>query len=200
LVSLIEQVQQQLDPNTLAQLSRQLGVDEQTTRQAVPAAVTALVGGLGRNASRPEGAQQIASALDRDHDGSILDNLGGFLGQGGAGGIGGAILGHVLGRHQRQVETGLGQSTGLDAAKIGQLLALLAPIVMAVLGRQKREQGIDAGGLGEILKGEHQNAQRHAEQSGLGGILGGLLDRDGDGGFLDDLAGMAGGFLGGGKK
>jgi hypothetical protein len=197
---LIEQVQQQLDSNTLAQLSRQLGVDEQTTRQAVPAAVTALVGGLGSNAARPEGAQQIASALDRDHDGSILDDLGGFLGQGGAGGIGGAILGHVLGGRQRQVETGLSQSTGLDAAKIAQLLALLAPIVMAVLGRRKREQGIDAGGLGDILRGEHQNARRHAEQAGIGGVLGGLLDRDGDGGFLDDLAGMAGGLLGGGKK
>ena len=200
MTSLIEQVQQQLDPNTLAQLSRQLGVDEQTTRQAVPAAVTALVGGLGRNAAQPEGAQQIASALDRDHDGSILDDLGGFLGQGGAGGIGGAILGHVLGGRQRQVETGLSQSTGLDAAKIAQLLALLAPIVMAVLGRRKREQGVDAGGLGDILRGEHQNAKRHAEQAGLGGVLGSLLDRDGDGGFLDDLAGMAGGFLGGGKK
>lgn len=199
-MSLIDQVQQQLDPNTLAQLSRQLGVDEQTTRQAVPAAVTTLVGALGRNAAQPQGAQQIAGALDRDHDGSILDDLGGFLGQGGAGSIGGAILGHVLGGRQRQVESGLSQSTGLDAAKIGQLLALLAPIVMAVLGRQKRQQGIDAGGLGDILRGEHQNAQRHAEQAGLGGLLGSLLDRDGDGSVLDDIAGMAGGFLGGGKR
>lgn len=207
--SLIDQVEQQLGPQGIAQLSRQLGVDEAQTRQAVPAALTALLGGLGREAATPQGAQQLSGALDRDHDGSILDNLGGLLGgagamggaggQGGLAGMGAGILRHVLGGRQPQVESHLGQATGLGSAKMGQLLALLAPIVLAYLGRQKRQQGLDAGGLGEVLRGERQQARQRATQSGLGG-LGGLLDMDGDGNIMDDLAGLAGGFLGGGKR
>ena len=197
--SMIDQLQQQLGPNVISQLSRQLGVDENQTREAVPAALTALVGGLGREAATPQGVQQLSGALDRDHDGSILDDLAGFLGQGGAGGLGEGILKHVLGGRRGQVESQLGQASGLDAAKMGKLLALLAPIVLAYLGKQKRQQGLDSGGLGEILSGERQNARQKAQQSGLGGLAG-LLDRDGDGDILDDLAGLAGGFLGGGKR
>lgn len=199
MASMIDQLQQQLGPQTISQLSRQLGVDENQTRQAVPAALTALVGGLGREAATPQGVQQLAGALDRDHDGSILDDLAGFLGQGQAGGLGEGILKHVLGGKRGQVESQLGQSTGLDTAQMGKLLALLAPIVLAYLGKQKRQQGIDAGGLGEILAGERRQAQQKAQQSGLGGLAS-LLDRDGDGDILDDLAGLAGGFLGGGKR
>lgn len=202
MASMIDQLQQQLGPDAISQLSRQLGADEAQTQQAVPLALTALMGGLGREASTPQGAQKLSGALDRDHDGSLLDNLGGLLGQSGAGGLGGlgeGILKHVLGGKRPQVETQLGQASGLDAAKMGKLLALLAPIVLAYLGKQKRQQGLDSGGLGEILAGERQNARQKAQQSGLGG-LGGLLDMDGDGGFLDDLAGLAGGFLGGGKR
>jgi hypothetical protein len=82
LAPLIDLVQEQLGPQTVSQISRQLGIDENQTRQAVPAALTALLGGLSHNASQPQGAQQLAGALSRDHDGSILDNLGGFLGGG----------------------------------------------------------------------------------------------------------------------
>ncbi|HEX2223796.1 MAG TPA: DUF937 domain-containing protein [Thermoanaerobaculia bacterium] len=199
---MIDQLQQQLGPDTISQLSRQLGTDENQTRQALPLALSALVGGLGREAATPQGAQNLSGALDRDHDGSLLDNLGGLLGQSGGGGLGGlgeGILKHVLGGKRPQVESQLGQASGLDAAKMGKLLALLAPIVLAYLGKQKRQRGLDPGGLGEILAGERRQAQQKAQQSGLGG-LGGLLDRDGDGDILDDLAGLAGGFLGGGKR
>lgn len=202
MASMIDQLQQQLGPDTISQLSRQLGADENQTRQAVPLALTALVGGLGREAATPQGAQNLSGALDRDHDGSLLDNLGGLLGQSGGGGLGGlgeGILKHVLGGKRPQVESQLGQASGLDAAKMGKLLALLAPIVLAYLGKQKRQRGLDPGGLSEVLAGERRQAQQRASQSGLGG-LGGLLDRDGDGDILDDLAGLAGGFLGGGKR
>jgi hypothetical protein len=57
----------------------------------------------------------------QDHDGSILDNLTGFLGDAQAG-PGKGILRHVLGDRRRQVETGLSKTTGLDAGSVGKLL------------------------------------------------------------------------------
>ncbi len=196
---LIDLVNEQLDPRTLSQISNQLGIDENQTRQAVPAALTALLGGLSHNASQPQGAQQLAGALSRDHDGSILDNLGGFLGGGAATGVGASILGHIFGRRQPAVATTVGRTTGLDPGTVTQLLMLLAPIVLGALGRRQRQQGLDPGGLAGVLGEERRQAETSAP-AGLGGLLGRVLDSDGDGQIMDDVGGLLGGVLGGGRR
>ena len=64
--------------------------------------------------------------------------------------MGGAILGHVFGGQQGNVAAALGKSTSLRSGQILQLLAMLAPIVMGVLGKQHKERG---GLLGSLLGG-----------------------------------------------
>ena len=77
-----------------------------------------------------------------------------------------------------------------------QLLAMLAPLVMGALGQQQRQQGLDAGGLARTLAGARPQA---AQQSPAMGMLTQLLDADGDGSGMDELAekglGMLSGFL-----
>lgn len=191
-MALIDMIQQQLTGSHVTQISRQLGIDEEKTREALPAALATLTGAMAQNAARPEGAQQLAGALSRDHDGSILKTLDSFLGAGNTG-AGASILGHILGGRQRNVETGLGRATGLDPSTTARLLALLAPIVLGALGRQQRERGLDSGGLSDYLGTERQRIEQANPQARKG--LGALLDADGDGQILDDLAGLAGGFL-----
>lgn len=200
MASLIDLVNQQLDPQAISQLSQQLGVDENTTREAVPAALTALLGGLSHNASQPQGAQQLAGALDRDHDGSLLDNLGSFFGNP-QGGQGAGILGHIFGNRKPAVESQVGRTTGLDQQQVARLLMLLAPVVLAALSRRKQQQSANPGGvsdISDILRGEREHIERANPQNR--GLLESILDRDGDGNIMDDLAGLAGGFLGGGKR
>ena len=227
-MALIDMIQQQLDDKTVAQLSEQLGADPGTTRQAVPAALNALLGGLSQNVQRPGGAQQLENAL-ANHDGGLLDNLGGLGGLlsglgGGAAADGGGILGHIFGNHQPAVANQVGQRTGLNAGQAARLLMLLAPFVLGYLNRQRqqRQQQAPAGNLGagsvpattggamgssagsgpfggitDILNGERaQIEQAHPEHSG---ILGDLFDRNHDGHVMDDIAGMAGGLLRGGR-
>jgi hypothetical protein len=130
LVPLIDLVNEQLDDNAVSQLSQQLGVDPNTTRQAVPAALTALLGGLSHNATQPAGAEQLLGALTKDHDGSVLDNLGGLLGGGGGGAVlgqqGAGILGHIFGNRQPQVANQVGRASGLNASTASQLLMMLS--------------------------------------------------------------------------
>ncbi len=118
----------------------------------------------------------------------------------------------------------VGQRTGLNAGQAARLLMLLAPFVLGYLNRarQQRQQQAPAGNLGagsapaapggamgssagggpfggitDILNGERaQIEQAHPEHSG---ILGDLLDRNHDGSIMDDIAGMAGGLLRGGR-
>ena len=196
-MDLMDLVNQQLSGPRLAQMSRQLGISEEQTREALPAALAALTGAMAQNAAQPQGAQQLSNALAKDHDGGLLDSLDGFLGGigGGGGGLGAgaAILGHVFGQRQPQVQGKLGRATGLDPQTMSSLLAMLAPIVMAYLGRRQREQQLDPGGLADVLGQERQRIEQVPQARGG---LGALLDLDGDGGFMYDLANLAGGLFG----
>ena len=194
-MDLMDLVNQQLSGPRLSQMSQQLGISEQQTREALPAALAALTGAMAQNASQPQGAQQLSNALAKDHDGSLLDSLDGFLGGAGGGnlGAGASILGHVFGQRRQRVEGNLGRTTGLDPQTMARLLALLAPIVMAYLGRRQRQQRLDPGGLAGVLGEERQRIEQVPQaRSGLGA----LLDLDGDGQVMDDLANLAGGMLG----
>ena len=193
-MSLLDTITQQLGGDTMSQLSRQIGADPQTTQNAVQMALPVLLGGLARNASNPAGASALDNALAKDHDGSMLDNLGSLLGNPQSAN-GGGILGHVFGGRREPVEAGVAQASGLSAQQTGKLLMILAPIVMAALGRMKRNQGMDAGGVGDVLQRESSTAERQLP-GGLGGMLGGLLDRNNDGSVMDDIGRMTGG-LGG---
>ncbi|HEX6084933.1 MAG TPA: DUF937 domain-containing protein [Thermoanaerobaculia bacterium] len=204
MTSILDAVRQQLGPDTIQQLSGAIGADPASTSNAVNLAIPTLLGGLSQNAAQPQGAAALDNALDQ-HDGSILDNLGGMLGGGGSGssagiggmgGIGGAILGHIFGNRRGSVEQGVGRASGLDAAQVAQLLALLAPIVMGVLGRMKKSQGLDANKLPEVLQQSRQQGEK--EVPGLGG----MFDQNNDGSVADDLLRMGSSALGGmfGKK
>lgn len=189
MAGVLDGLMQHLDAGTLKQMSGELGTDEATTRSAVSTALPLLVASLANNSSTPAGANALAGALDRDHDGSMLGNLAGMLG----GGAGASILGHVLGGSQPQVTNSLGKATGLDAGRAGKLLMMLAPLVLAYLGKQKREQGLDADGVGGMLGQEREQIQR--TNPGVGGLLG-MLDRDKDGSVVDDVGGMVGKMFG----
>jgi hypothetical protein len=72
---------------------------------------------------------------------------------------------------------------------VAQILMMLAPIVMGYLGRKKQEQGVGADGLGGLLGGLLGGQAGGFSTGAAAG--GGLLDRDGDGSSMDDIASMA---------
>jgi hypothetical protein len=187
-MSLLDILQQRLGGDAVNQISKQLGTDPATTQTAIAAALPMLVGALARNAQDPGKADALANALGR-HNGSVLDDVAGYLGRGDTG-DGEGILGHVLGGRKEIVQTGLGRAAGLDPAKAGTLLAMLAPLVMGALGKAQREKGLDTGGLAGMLGSEQQWAADTAP--GVMGMLTSLLDRDHDGSVMDDIGAMLG--------
>ena len=96
---------------------------------------------------------------------------------GGLGNIGGAILGHIFGNRQDRAAENLGQASGIGGQNAGQLMAMLAPLVMAALAKLVQSRGMGANDLGQTLGQEQQQIQK----SGGGGLLNSILDRDGDG-------------------
>jgi hypothetical protein len=149
-----------------------------------------------RNASQGNGAESLLGALERDHDGSLLDNLGALLqGSGGKATDGAGILKHVLGSKQRNVESALAKSNGIDMASAAKLLATVAPLVMSALARETQQKGMDAGQLSRYLGQERNDLARKAPQ-GMS-LLDSILDTDGDGDVdITDMAKHGTGLLG----
>ncbi|MEM9987572.1 MAG: DUF937 domain-containing protein, partial [Bacteroidota bacterium] len=177
--SLIEQLTGQLSGPALEALTQQLGSDQATTSAAISAALPMLIGALDKNTNDPQGAQSLQNALTRDHDGSILNDLVGFLGSS-DNGMGGAILGHIFGQKQGAAEQGISKMSGMNPSLVSVLLQNLAPVVMGQLGKQQRERGLDADSLSSMLGMERASAQKTGgSQSTAVDLITSLMDQDG---------------------
>jgi hypothetical protein len=182
----------------LETLSSHVGMSKEKTSQAVTAAVPMLLGAMAKNTQgNPEGANGLLGALDRDHDGSILDDIGGFLNSSNdAGGPG--ILKHVLGSQRAGVEQGLSNKLGVDSGSISKLLITLAPMIMGMLGKQKQQAGnagFNMDSIGDLLS---SLAGGSRQSSGLD--IGDLMDMVGGmsgGGSASNGSSRGGGILGG---
>lgn len=206
---LLDALMQQLQGAPLQQLAQQLGTSSSQVESAVGPALSLLLDGLGRNAAQPEGASALLQAWQQGHashgtaasasaapQGALgaLGGLGDLLGNvlagagagaspraGGASGMeaGAAILGQILGGQRQQAESQLGERSGLGA-QAGQLLALLAPIVMQFLAQRAAAGQLDASSLGNAL-GQEPSRQPQPPADVAGSLLTGLLDQNRDG-------------------
>ena len=189
--ALSQMITQQLAGGAVRTISQRLGISETTANTAVQIAVPLILSALARNAAEPRGAENLHEAISKDHDGSILDNLMGYLGNPESAN-GSGILGHVFGSQRPTLENNLAQATGMDQSAAGGVLETLAPIVMGALGKEQQEKGLDASDLSNLLGREQQQAETNAPD--LMGMLGSMLDQNQDGSAMDDLRRMAANF------
>ena len=185
-------ITQQLSGSAARTIAQRFGISESTANTAIQMAVPLILTALARNASQPQEAQNLHEAVANDHDGSIFDNLMGYLGNPqSANGAG--ILGHVFGSQQPAIENNLAQATGMDQSSAGGLLETLAPLVMGSLGKAQQENGLDASGLSNLLNNQQNEAQANAPDAMS--MLSSMLDRNNDGSSMDDLKRMAASFF-----
>ena len=149
-----------------------LKIDSNQVSSVISNALPTLLGALQKNASTPGGAEALAKALG-DHAanaGNIVSNLKG------ADLIDGSkILSHIFGGNLGNVLSGISNQTGVASNAVSNILASIAPSLLALLGRGQQGSGINAGGLagmlGAILGGGQSG---NTQTGGLGSILGGL--------------------------
>lgn len=172
-------------------IASKIGVDEAEVNKAVQLLVPVLVGGLHENAQDPDHASKIESAADSHAASGLLD-----------GGVsvdqvdekdGQQAIAKIFGGSDvTQVANALAGNSGGNSDLLKQLLPILAPIVLAYVGKQLSGKGgaptkeaASSGGalndvLGSILGGMGTNkslgtALGNALGSKAGEILGGLL-------------------------
>ncbi len=90
------------------------------------------------------------------------------------------ILSHITGSKEvsREVAAHVAEKTGFDTSIIKKLLPMIAPLIIGSLGK---------GMLGDMLRGSTSSGTR---ESGSSGLIN-MLDLDGDGSVIDDIAKLA---------
>ena len=176
-------------------IASRLGVDEGEVNKAVQLLVPVLVGGLQENAQDPDHASNIESAADNHAASGLLD--------------GGVSLDHVDeadgqqaiakifgGNDVTQVANALAGGGGGNSDLLKQLLPILAPIVLAYIGKQLGQKSAPAK--------EEASSGGGALNDVLGSILGGMAGGNKSLGTVlgNALGAKAGDILGGlfGKK
>ena len=182
----------QLSDGVIDNMTQQLNIgDRAKTNVAANTALSILMSALAKNSTQSESAiSGLAGALDRDHDGSILDDVMGMLSgtaqtksqktMNGAG-----ILGHLLGQKQSSAIEMLTKMSGLDTNQSTNMLVKLAPMVLGVLGRLKKQNQMQSSDLQSYLK---QSQQQFLKEDQDRSVFEKLLDQDGDGSIGDEIA------------
>ena len=189
---LLEILQQQVANQALKGLGEQLGIEnDHQVNNAGQSAINLLLNGLMKNASNSGGLGALAGALDKDHDGSILDDLAGYV-TGSAqvnprAANGAGILKHILGDKLGDVIGAVSQQNNLSQDQSLGLLTKLAPLVLGSIGKTRKQSNLDNNGLLDLLQ---NSAKTYNEPRKDNSILENLLDRDGDGNIMDDAAGI----------
>jgi hypothetical protein len=188
-MAVLEMLQERLSDEAVDRISTRIGADAGTTSSAIDNALPLLLTAMADNLNDQEHLQALAGAVAEDHDGSILDDVPGYVDRAESG-SGRGILRHVLGGRLLAVERGLSQVTGLAVSKASQLLSMLAPLVMGALGRARRERGLNQRGLATMLTIEQEQLQQSAPRvmSRLRRILG----QPRDGSIMENVRGMLG--------
>jgi hypothetical protein len=182
-----------LGKQIISGIGAKAGASSQETSSVLQSALPAMLGGLQKNASSGD-ANNILSALST-HDGSVLENVSGFLGGSDAQKDGKSILGHIFGNEVDTVKRGISEKSGVSSSKTSSIIEMAAPILMGYVGKQTQTKGVkNSNGLTDIL-GSLLGG------SGGGNILSSLLDQNGDGKLdIADIASVVSGGSGKGKK
>jgi hypothetical protein len=184
------------------QAESNFGISKTQVIALLAVAAPLIISYLRNKSQDPNEADALNNALDKDHDGSILNDPSQAVNRQAEGS---SILDHIFGGQRSDVENQLSANTGISMDKIGPVLAMLAPVIMGYIGQQKQASGVTSGGgigdlLGGILGGAQNDAQAQSDNplnSILGSVLGGGNNAQSSGNPLSDILGSV---LGGGNN
>lgn len=215
-MNMMDMIMQAAGGNTAQQAGNQFGLSPQQSQQAIGALLPAISSAMKRNTASPQGLAGLMGALQNGQHDQYLENPQ-ALSQN-AQTDGNAILGHLFGSKDvsRAVAGRASEQTGISSDILKKMLPMVAMMAMGGLSKQTNnnqgiqgmlaqaamqqlmgggQQGAPAKGIGGILGGllggggRQVRQQRQVHQQGLG-MLGKMLDADGDGNTMDDILGM----------
>lgn len=154
-------------PEVTEQMSSNFNVDKGTVQKLIPQLTPLILAGLKKQKDTRGGDERVDHILNKYGDSSVLNNIKDLVSKKAHTESVDPNLGGLLGdAGGMQAAQALAKNLNIDASTIMKMIPALAPLILGALTRKR-----DTGG------------------KGISGI-GALLDADGDGSILDDVAGF----------
>lgn len=158
-----------LSSDSIKGLSNLTGASKGEVSSVLTEALPALLNGANGQAKDAGTAKGFAEALAQ-HAKDDTGNLAGFLGNVDLG-DGAKIIGHLLGSDKDSVTKSVAKKTGVSASKISNILSAIGPLLMSLLGKQADEDEKKESGVGALLGNLLDNVD-------VGSLLSGLTSTD----------------------
>ena len=166
MANFIDEFMKTLGPTVTKELSSKMKIDPSIAQKLIPQIAPLILGGLKKQKDEQGGEARVDHILNKYGKASALDNIAGLFSKGVKEKNPDPDLGGLLGGSGLQAVSMLSKQFNLKGDQIKQLIPMLAPLILGSLTKKR-----DAGGAGS---------------SGIAS----LLDSDGDGSILDDVAGF----------
>src|SRR5262245_45815448 len=175
-IDLVDVVKGYLTAEVIQQAATHVGESSGATQKALAGIVPAIIGALTNMASTHDGALQLVRLLDAGtYDGSALNSVTSFDGGAAttqdAASAGKGILDSLFGARIGSVADLIARFADVRTDSAASLLALAAPLVLHVLGRERASIGPDVSSLASLL-GEQRSLLTGLLPLGLGSVLG----------------------------
>jgi hypothetical protein len=148
------------------EVSSSLGIEQETVMQMLPAVAPLILGGLKKQKDEQGGSDRVDHILNKYGSASVLDNLGDLFSSKAQDENPDPNLGGLLGNSGGEAANLISKQFNLDSGTAMKLIPMLAPVILGFLTKQRDEGGMGSSGISS------------------------LLDQDGDGSVLDDVAGF----------
>ena len=175
-VNLVELVKGYLTPDIIQKGASFVGESEPATQKAMNGIVPTVIAAMANQASTSAGAEKLGRILDTGkYDGSALNNLGSLF----SGGEttqkviaqGKDILSYLFGNRTEGLVDQIARFAGVRAGSASSLLALVVPLILSLLGRQRSTIGQSPSALASLL-GEQKGFLSGLLPAGVGSLLG----------------------------
>lgn len=142
-----------------------------------------ILGGISKNAGKQDQAEQFLGTLDRHDEDHIWDVDKDESNK---------ILGHIFWDGLPNVIKQTAQKFDIDIPSASELFIKIAPVVLGMLGKEKKEKGFNLDMLTDLLGNE---SNRVRNESPIKSMISDFIDSDDDGSIADDLFAMGKKFL-----
>ena len=163
--NLLDEFMGSLGSQVTGQLSSNLGIDNKAASTIIPQVLPMILGGLKKQKDERGGAERVDHILNKYGSSSVLDDIGGLFSTKSQDPNPDPALGGLLGDAGLQATNLFGKQFNLDSGTAAKIIPMLAPVILGFLTK-KRDTGTGSSGIAS------------------------LLDQDGDGSVLDDVAGF----------
>jgi outer membrane protein OmpA-like peptidoglycan-associated protein len=174
--TLLDSFRSLLTPDAVSSVASRFGESETSVSRGLTSSFGSILLGLLNRAHDPGAIREIHGLVTQasadtavpnsDGPGSILKG-----GSSGNAALGNRLLAMILGGNSSPVADAIGRSSGLSPSVASSLLSMVAPMVLGILGRRIRTDGLSASGLGSLLAIEADSI-RSAAPAGIASLLG----------------------------